>query len=174
MHKNILISIINKVANLKDDLDTIVSKIETSKRRVITLTKSYEELEALSLDQEELFKESLKCLENACYRAAHVLAWAAFIDFLHNKILETNSNIINKLYPKWNIKDAEDLRLQRDYSIIEAAEKIGLFNRTVTKALKGLLSRRNECSHPSSYFPEANETLGYINEIFKRIKIIQK
>lgn len=41
------------------------------------------------------------------------------------------------------------------------------------KALHGLLNRRNECAHPSEYFPDLNETLGYIGELFKRIKQLQ-
>jgi hypothetical protein len=42
------------------------------------------------------------------------------------------------------------------------------------KALHGLLSRRNECAHASDYFPDLNETLGYVVELFQRIAYLQK
>jgi hypothetical protein len=42
------------------------------------------------------------------------------------------------------------------------------------KALHGLLNRRNECAHPSEYFPDLNQTLGYVSELFSRIEWLQK
>jgi hypothetical protein len=41
------------------------------------------------------------------------------------------------------------------------------------KALHGLLNRRNECAHPSDYFPNFNETLGYLAELFQRVAFLQ-
>jgi hypothetical protein len=38
------------------------------------------------------------------------------------------------------------------------------------RTLHGLLSRRNECAHPSEYFPDLNMTLGYISDLIDRIK----
>ena len=39
--------------------------------------------------------------------------------------------------------------------------------------LHGLLTRRNECAHPSTYLPGLNETLGYIAETLNRIEYLQ-
>jgi hypothetical protein len=50
---------------------------------------------------------------------------------------------------------------------------ISLYNKTTMKALHGLLNKRNECAHPSGYFPDFNETLGFIGELFKRIEKLQ-
>ncbi len=41
------------------------------------------------------------------------------------------------------------------------------------KALHGLLNKRNECAHPEDYYPSLNDTLGYLDEIFKRIGMLQ-
>ena len=38
------------------------------------------------------------------------------------------------------------------------------------RALHGLLDRRNECAHPSDYFPDLNMTLGYLGNLFDRVK----
>jgi hypothetical protein len=45
--------------------------------------------------------------------------------------------------------------------------------KTQKKALHGLLNKRNECAHPSDFYPELNETLGYISELFQRIMQMQ-
>ena len=42
------------------------------------------------------------------------------------------------------------------------------------KALHGLLNKRNECVHPSDYYPDVNETLGFISELFTRAETLQK
>uniref|UniRef100_UPI001C5BCF17 hypothetical protein n=1 Tax=Archaeoglobus fulgidus TaxID=2234 RepID=UPI001C5BCF17 len=60
-----------------------------------------------------------------------------------------------------------------DFQIFEAAKDVGILNKSDMKTLQGLLSKRNECAHPSDYFPDLNETLGYISELLKRIKILQ-
>jgi hypothetical protein len=57
--------------------------------------------------------------------------------------------------------------------VIEAGKDAGAYSKTTMKALHGLLNRRNECAHPSEYFPDLNEALGYIGELFKRIKQLQ-
>lgn len=72
--------------------------------------------------------------------------------------------------PNWSVKSAEDLRDYTDYQVIEAAKELRLCNKTVMKALQGLLNKRNEAAHPSDYFPNMNETLGYISELFHRIE----
>lgn len=56
--------------------------------------------------------------------------------------------------------------------MIECAFKIGLLNKNTVKNLKGLLAKRNECAHPSVYKPGLNDTLGYIDELLKRIELL--
>jgi hypothetical protein len=39
----------------------------------------------------------------------------------------------------------------------------------------GLLARRHECAHPSSYTPNLNQSLGYVSELLERAgKMISK
>ena len=56
-----------------------------------------------------------------------------------------------------------------EFQIIEAAKDMKILTKSEMKALHGLLSKRNECAHPSEYFPDLNETLGYISELLNRI-----
>ena len=159
-----------RVASLEAEAQAILATHEAASARVITLEQSYERLSGLSLDQDELFREALRAVEGNLFRAAHVLAWAGFIDYFHNYLLPARGAVLQAVQPKWSLGTPEDLRDQADFQVIQAAKDGKVYGKTVMKALHGLLNRRNECAHPSSYFPDLNQTLGYISEWFSRIE----
>ena len=98
------------------------------------------------------------------------MAWAAFIDFLHNKLAEDNFQKLAFAMTSWRLNVVEDLREQSDFQVIEAAKKINFLRRSEQKALHGLLNKRNECAHPEDYYPKLNDTLGFVTEILTRIE----
>lgn len=151
----------------------ILSGVESSKTRRLTLDSSYKRLGSLTLKQDDLFRQSLRCVEHELYRAAHVMAWAAFMDLLHERLMDGWLSHIQSTRPKWKIKHAEDLRNWSDHQVIESAAEVKMISKTVMKGLHGLLNKRNECAHPEDYYPSLNDTLGYIDELFKRIERIQ-
>ena len=59
----------------------ILSHHESSKSRTIMVEQTYSRLKGLSIKQDGLFKQAIQCLENGLYLSAHVMAWAAFMDF---------------------------------------------------------------------------------------------
>jgi hypothetical protein len=159
----------------ESDARRILASEETSKDRLISLSASYKSLGALSLKQDELFRQSLRCIENALYRAAHVLSWAGFIDFFEEKLASDGFRKLHAAYSSWASHiSVEELREHvTEYQLIEAGRVIGLLSKHEMKALHGLLNKRNECAHPSNYFPGLNESLGYISELIQRISMIQ-
>ncbi len=147
---------------------------EDSKSRIVTLRSSYQTLANLNLKQDDLFRQALTCLEKECYRAAHVMAWAAFMDFLENKLTEDGCKKLNKIRPKWKIKNIDDLRETiTEYQIIESVFLLNLCTKSETKALQGLLNKRNECAHPTDYYPGLNETLGFLSEVLSRTTVLK-
>jgi hypothetical protein len=102
------------------------------------------------------------------------MAWAAFVDFLHQKLAEDGFKSLSQARPKWGVKAVEDLREWGDHQLIEAARECGIYEKRTMKALHGLLNRRNECAHPEDYDPGLNESLGYVTELFKRLEALQK
>ena len=153
----------------------ILAKHEASQSRVVQLSETHSRLKGLSARQADLFKQAIRCAEHELYRAAHVMAWAAFIDFLEHKLASDNLKALHGAFPKWKqYKTIEDLRESvTEHSLIESARKLSLCTKTQMKALHGLLNKRNECAHPSDHYPGLNETLGYISELLKRIPPIQ-
>lgn len=149
----------------------VFSPHETSSSRVVILSETYEALGLLAIPQDDLMRQALRCVENGLYRAAHVMAWAAFIDYYENKLAADGLKALSAEYPKWPTSSLEDLRESiSEFQLIEAGRKVGVLTKNDVKALHGLLNKRNECAHPSDYFPELNETLGYISELFQRIR----
>ncbi len=164
--------LLRQVVALDSEAQRLLATHEASAARTITLEKSYAKLANLSLAQDELFRETLRAVETSLFRAAHVLAWAGFMDFFHEVMFVAASD--GRWSPTWTLAGVEDLRDHADFQVIEAGRTAGVFNKTVMKALQGLLNKRNECAHPSDYFPDLNETLGYVSELFQRIEFIRK
>lgn len=158
---------------LQQEFIRILSKYESSSSRVIVLDQSYEKLTSLSIKQDELFRQALRCVENGLFRAAHVMAWAAFIDYFEEKLGSDGFLKLKNERPNWLFSSVDDLREKYpEHQLIEAGRLIGLLTKQEEKILIGLLNKRNECAHPSNYFPGLNETLGYISELFSRIETL--
>lgn len=170
-----LADIVSRVGRFRQEAHSILGKYETSSLRVIDLTRAYQQLKGLSIKQDHLFRQALRCVEQELYRAGHVMAWAAFIDFLEEKIASKGFSLLHKHYPRWSaFTTLEDLRENvPEFQLIETTGKLGICSKSQIKALHGLLNKRNECAHPSDFQPELNEALGYISELFKRIAQLQ-
>jgi glycerophosphoryl diester phosphodiesterase len=157
-------------ADAQRELALLLATREKSPHRVITLSESFAKLSSLNLKQDSLMREALHCVEQGLYRPAHVAAWAALIDYTQEWVVGGDRlPALTKARAKWNVKVAPDLRLFTDFALIEALEAAGLITRTMMKALHGLLNKRNECAHPEDYSPTLNDTLGYVDELMKRI-----
>lgn len=162
--------VVRRVVALEVEAQRILAMHEAAPARTISLEQSYRRLGQLSIHQDELFREALRAIEVGLFRASHVLAWAGFVDFLHALVASKGCPALEAARPSWKVKTADDLREHADFQVIELGKELGIYNKTVMKALQGLLNKRNESAHPSDYFPDMNETLGYMSEIFQRVE----
>ena len=163
---------VNKSQVFEDEAHGILSIYENSRSRVVLADQTRGRLKILSLLQNELFEQALVCTEKGINRAAHVMAWAAFMDFLENKISSDGLVKLKLIKTGWvKFKSIEEIRENvPEYQMIEAARDMGLLSKNETKTILGLLSKRNECAHPSGYDPNMNESLGFISELINRIE----
>jgi len=165
--------VLERIATFRKVSRSALARVETSPARIITVEGSYNRITGLSIKQDDLFRQALRCVENELFRAAHVMAWAAFIDFLHQKLAEDGFAKLKTVRPIWKLATPEDLRDQSDFHVIEAAKEIGFLRKTQQKAIQGLLNRRNECAHPEDFYPGLNESLGYLSELIGRIETLK-
>lgn len=146
-----------------------ISEVAT-RSRVVLLGPTYEKLSNLSVKQDDMLRQALRCVEMEVFRAAHVLAWAAMADYLQDFTAKDKFVALRAIRPKWSFSSIEELREQyTEHALIEAMCAAKQISKGEMKALHGLLNKRNECAHPSDYFPELNESLGYVSEIIRRI-----
>jgi hypothetical protein len=170
----VLRNLFTRAHAFENEAHRILAIHETTVYRVITIEDTYRALTGLSLQQEILFREALRCVENQLFKAAHVMAWAAFMDYLEDKMIAEYLADIKVVRPKWSINSKEDLREQtNEYQLISVCHEVKLLNKNEEKAFHGLLNTRNECAHPSSYSPTLNEALGYISQLLNRVATLQ-
>jgi hypothetical protein len=163
-----------RVKRFEKAAHAILSIHEKAKSRIVILDNTYATLSGLSLSQDELLRQALRCTEAELFRAAHVMAWAGFMDFLEEKLASDGLVQLAAIRPKWPTRTLDDLRENvNEFQLIEVCRELRLCSKNETKALHGLLNKRNECAHPSAFFPDLNETLGYISEILRRITTLQ-
>jgi len=160
-----------KAHEFENEAHQVLSKYENSKSRIISLDQTRGQLKVLSLQQDELFHQALLCVERGIFRAAHVMAWAGFMDFLEQKLSSDGLVKVKSAKMGWHkYGTIEDIRENiPEFQLIEVARDVGLLSKAETKTLLGLLSKRNECAHPSGYKPDLNESLGYVSELLNRI-----
>ena len=166
--------LLGRVRAFESEAHRVLGIHEAAPSRTVVLEESYRKLTALSIRQDELIRQALRCTEQELFRAAHVMAWAGFMDFLEEKLNSDGLAKLRALRPSWKASSLDELRENVvEFQIIEAARDLGLLGKAETKAFHGHLSKRNECAHPSSYYPGLNETLGFISELLNRISLIQ-
>src|SRR5438876_6483361 len=90
-----------KIERFEEEANNELSKHESSKSRVISLEQTRKHLKGLSVQQDELFQQAFLCIERGIYRAAHVMAWAAFIDFVEQKLASDGLVKILSARPAW-------------------------------------------------------------------------
>lgn len=173
-YNDTLAKYIAKASAFEKEAHEILSIHEAAPSRVVLLENTHRQLSGLSIGQDDLFRQALRCIENELFRAAHVMAWAGFADFLEEKLASDGLKKVRQKRPKWNVNTIEQLRENvPEYQLIEVSRDVGLCTKTQTKALLGLLNKRNECAHPSDYHPDLNETLGYVSELLERIRTLR-
>lgn len=164
---------LRRASETRKAVQSILSRVEGSTERVVTVEGSFRQLQNLSAKQRDLLHQALQCVVHDLNRAAVVLAWAAFMDFLHDRLLQDGLASLRKARPKWPLHAREDLRKQPDHQLVEAAKECGLLTGNDMKALLGMLNTRNECAHPEDVEPDFNIALGYLSALAKRIQSIE-
>lgn len=170
-----LSNLAKRVIRFEAEAHKLLGAYEGSASRIVDARKSLDRVSALSVKQDDMLAQAVRCVEVQVFRAAHVLAFAAFVDYLHEIAARDNFVTLNAARPKWDIKSVEELRENHaDYNFIEALEASNLIGKTERKVFHGLLARRNECAHPSDVYPDMNQSLGYLSEIIGRAETLKK
>lgn len=140
--------------------------------RAFNARQALEKVNGLSLAQGDSLKQAVRCVEAGLFKAAFVMAWTGVADLILELAVHEAARIA-VIRSKWDLADKTALSDGAgDHAIIEALKAAGIITKGRMKSLHGLLHRRNECAHPSTFFPSANEALGYIDESIQMCKFL--
>lgn len=153
---------------------TMFSTFDSSPSRVIELVEARKQLTILSLQQDDLLREALRAIEVELFRPAIVMAWAAFMDFLEDKLASDNLQAVHSKRPALaKFSTMDDIKENvTEYQLLQVAHDVKVITKAEKKALHGLLSKRNECAHPTGYNPKLSEAVGFVAELLNRIPTI--
>ena len=104
------VEVARRAALFSKQANAILATHESAKSRIITVEESYKKLRQLSIKQDDLFRQALRCIEHSLFRAGHVLAWAGLMDFFEEKLANDQFKALSKLRPHWKLKSIEDLK----------------------------------------------------------------
>lgn len=127
---------------------------------------------SIDLAKSELMSQAYKCVEHELFLPAHVMAWAAFMEFLFEKLEADKLFALRRVRKGWKgdtiLEMAE--RIQ-ERLFVETLEELGFCTKNQQERFVSLLDRRNDCAHPTSrHRPDLKETEGYISELINRAK----
>jgi hypothetical protein len=167
-------NVLRRVDSFVEEAHKILSAHEASPSRTVLLDDTYKQLQNLSLTQDELLRQALRCIENNLNRAAHILAWTALMDLIESILASDGFKKLKSARPKWNASSLDEFREEvTEFQIIEACKDLKLVTKGEMRVLHGFLGKRNLCAHPSDFFPDYNQTLGFMADILNMIKRIQ-
>lgn len=101
--------VLKRVNAFLSEAHEILGVHEAAPSRIVLLNNTYEKLGRFSFAQDELLRQSLRCVENELYRASHVLAWTALIDLIDNVLASDEFKKLNSVRDKWKIESVDDL-----------------------------------------------------------------
>lgn len=164
-----------RLGRFRDSYHALAAGHEGTSSRVFTVGATRRELKSLSVTQQDLLEQAIRCVEIGLNRPSLVMCWAAFIDYLVCTLTTGGMARLHAAYPGWaHLKNAEDLRESTpEFQLIDAFEKLGHISKGDCKTLKGLLSQRNQAAHPGSQNPDTNIALGYISKIIQTLSAIE-
>ena len=171
--EGIVQSVRTGVSLFESDAHSILARYETAvKSRVVSVDATRQRLTGLTVNQQTLFDEALQAIQYGLNRSAHVSAWAAFMDYLEERLEKDGWNQLMTAYPKWAqwTTMAELKENITEHGLIQAARKIKFIGRQEMNSLHGHLSTRNQCAHPSKYSPGFNEALGFSSFLIDMIE----
>ncbi|MEO5921400.1 MAG: hypothetical protein ABIQ01_09695 [Pseudolysinimonas sp.] len=165
----------DRAASFEDEAARLLGTASgTVKSRAVTVEKTYDSIVLLNSKQDGFLRQALRCVSAGLNRAAQIMAWLAMVNLIFEKLSEDKLVALRRERPAWTGADIYEIaETQTEFAIVEILQLVGLATKTEKKNLHGLLSRRNECAHPTNYQPTSNEALGYIDEVINRMRTLQ-
>ena len=162
---------VKRVLAARYDVHSVMAEHETSRSRVVMLSKLLDQLSGAPVDVQDYFREAIVCLEHGLYRAGVVLSWAGQFHVFSYKLLSSRESAVKAARPNWVFNDhTELLEAQSEYQILEVAKATKFINRATCRMMNGQLAQRNQCAHATLYRPSKNAAIGFVDQMIEQTK----
>lgn len=120
----------------------------------------------------ELMKQARLCVDHELFLPAHVMAWAAFMEFLFEKLSGDGLEAIRTIRPNWKGEDIYEMaEWLPEWEFVRTLKELGFCTKNQQDRFIALLGVRNDCAHPTSgYRPGLAVTSGYIEDLIDRTR----
>lgn len=120
----------------------------------------------------ELMKQARLCVDHELFLPAHVMAWAAFMEFLFEKLSADGLAAIRTIRPNWKGEDIYEMAEGvSEWEFVRTLKELGFCTKNQQDRFVALLGVRNDCAHPTSgYRPGLAVTNGYIEDLIDRTR----
>lgn len=120
----------------------------------------------------ELMKQARLCIDHELFLPAHVMAWAAFMEFLFEKLSADGLAAIRTIRPTWKGDDIYEMaECVSEWEFVRTLKELGFCTKNQQDRFIALLGVRNDCAHPTSgYRPGLAVTSGYIEDLIDRTR----
>jgi len=115
-------------------------------------------------------EEAILALESGALRASVVFLWAGAMQTIREKCFAKGAATLSAELMRHNqkatrIRRLEDLSATKDRDLLESTPGLGVFDGTQKKVLVACLDLRNQCGHPSSYWPRKLRVKAFIEDV---------
>jgi|GEM_PF-5127008 len=138
----------------------------------------------VTTSEQDYIDEALRCFESKCFRASIILCWTAGMDRIIKKIetigfdkfdIAAKCLAQSKRFRWFNsspktCKDIDEFRKDvREQHICATLYELQLLPQPYVEAMRGFLTLRNNCAHPSGYVPTDGEAIACFTFILGNI-----
>lgn len=151
------------------------------------IEKRIDDLSSVGITPEvqSYLQEALRCVEGDCFRAAIILSWNAAMYRIHEKIKDegfakfeteaekvANSKVIPgfKKYKAKNCSTLDEFKTKvKDAEVLAGIYGLGLVTVPEATIMRGYLSHRHQCAHPTGHEPNKADALLTLEFLLKRV-----
>lgn len=115
-------------------------------------------------------EEAVVCVEAGALRAGIVFLWAGVTRTLQNRILQFGVDPCNAALLKHDpksrlIRRVDDFQYVKEKILLQVAQELGILDKSEKGVLETCLDLRNQCGHPSAYWPGQQKALAFVEDV---------
>ena len=125
-------------------------------------------------DVREYVNEAITCLQVDALRACVVFLWVGAVRTIQTELITHGEATLNAAIQKHDpgarkVTKLDHFAYVKDATTLQAAQELGLFDKSERDTLKEALDLRNRCGHPAKYKPGLKKVSSFIEDVISTV-----